>query len=413
MTLLTTWPTIADDSGDLQSGTVLDASNLGTGNNAQTMKAAIEAQLHSAGNPTITPASITDEVVTARGSKASLDARLDVALNEDGTPKAQAGVALVTQLQDAFGTANWFANDDMKLWSGGDSAAPDYWVHDGTGGGTVAREATTIKFAEYSAKLVFGATLNSLYQIAVPAGGAWTRLGPLLKGKAFGFGFWVKASTANQVRAYAYDGAATYQGDYHTGDGTWQFLTVSDVVSNSGTQLLAGIKIVAGAAFPVYAQGAVLFFGPAAPSAWFPCRTLSGVIHFVKTGTIATGTLVAAFNPLKPGRVEHVQLSLETAPTGADFKVDVNTWDLSAFTTMFTTKPTIVATAKLGGAVPDGTYARRCFSKLLNTARLAGDRISFDVDQVGSSVAGADLIVEVRTIQYLRPQEQYLDYTDL
>src|SRR5262245_20913046 len=129
MARLTTWPAFSNDQGDLQTGTVLSEATLGVGEGGNSMKAAIEAVLHDPANPTETPASIISEVVDARGTEASLDARLDVSLNEDGTLKEQASLATKEQVADAFGTQNWLANDDFKIWSQGDSAAPDYWVH--------------------------------------------------------------------------------------------------------------------------------------------------------------------------------------------------------------------------------------------------------------------------------------------
>src|SRR5574341_115127 len=101
------------------------------------------------------------------------------------------------------------------------------------------------------------------------------------------------------------------------------------------------------------------------------------------------------------------------APTSQALIVDVNTWDGAAYTTAFTTKPQLSAGSTIGGSTPDATYARRCFNPFYSGASLsAGQIINFDVDQVGSGVAGADLDIFVRIKQYIRPLEAMLIYND-
>jgi len=81
-----------------------------------------------------------------------------------------------------------------------------------------------------------------------------------------------------------------------------------------------------------------------------------------------------------------VRLVVDTAPTGANLIVDVHT-GTAAGTTIFTTqgnRPTIVATAKTGVSVaPDVTNITEA------------TEFSVYIDQIGSTVAGADLTIEV------------------
>jgi hypothetical protein len=81
-----------------------------------------------------------------------------------------------------------------------------------------------------------------------------------------------------------------------------------------------------------------------------------------------------------------VRLVVDTAPTGANLIVDVHT-GTGAGTTIFTTqnnRPTIVATAKTGvSAAPDVTSIAE------------GDEFSVYIDQIGSTIAGSDLTIEV------------------
>jgi hypothetical protein len=100
------------------------------------------------------------------------------------------------------------------------------------------------------------------------------------------------------------------------------------------------------------------------------------------SGVIATTSKAAVRMP-HAGTIRSVTTAVTTAPTGATLICDVNV----AGTTIFTTqanRPTIAASefSDNSAAIEAGTFA-------------AGDVISVDVDQVGSSVAGANLSVLV------------------
>jgi hypothetical protein len=85
--------------------------------------------------------------------------------------------------------------------------------------------------------------------------------------------------------------------------------------------------------------------------------------------------------------VQHVRLYAGTAPTGAAILVDLN----KNGTTMFSTqgnRPTIA----------DGANAETATTAPDVTAVAAGDRLSVDIDQVGSSIAGANLAVVVYAV---------------
>lgn len=79
-----------------------------------------------------------------------------------------------------------------------------------------------------------------------------------------------------------------------------------------------------------------------------------------------------------------VRLMVGTAPTGQALIVDVNKNDTTIYTTQ-SNRPTIAAGANSGGpgAAPDVT------------SLVAGDYLTVDIDQVGTTVAGSDLVVSV------------------
>jgi hypothetical protein len=111
----------------------------------------------------------------------------------------------------------------------------------------------------------------------------------------------------------------------------------------------------------------------------------SPVQHLVANlpGTVATGTGAARFYN-KLGRtltLHKAWASVGTAPTGASLIVDVNKNGTTIFTTQ-ANRPTIAISTNFdeSGAPDVTTWAD-------------GDYITFDVDQIGSTVAGSDLVV--------------------
>jgi len=107
-------------------------------------------------------------------------------------------------------------------------------------------------------------------------------------------------------------------------------------------------------------------------------------LSFAITGTLATGTDKAP-TLLAPCTltISKVKVVVKTAPTGAALIVDVN----KNGTTIFTTqggRPSIAA-----GDLTDDSDTPDV------TALAETDKITIDIDQVGSTIAGADLTVEV------------------
>jgi hypothetical protein len=112
--------------------------------------------------------------------------------------------------------------------------------------------------------------------------------------------------------------------------------------------------------------------------------TVVTTLTFAVVGTLAVGTdkapTIVAPCTLT---IVKVKVVVKTAPTGAALIVDVN----KAGTTIFTTqgnRPTIaISGTQADSGTPDVT------------ALAEGDKLTIDIDQVGSTIAGADLTVEV------------------
>ena len=108
--------------------------------------------------------------------------------------------------------------------------------------------------------------------------------------------------------------------------------------------------------------------------------TLSfAVVGALTVGTDKSPTLVAPCSLT----IVKVKVVVKTAPTGASIIVDVN----KAGTTIFTTQGNRPEIAIDGTQDDSGTPDV--------TALAGGDKVTIDIDQIGSTVAGADLTIEV------------------
>ena len=104
---------------------------------------------------------------------------------------------------------------------------------------------------------------------------------------------------------------------------------------------------------------------------------------FSVPGTLTVGTGAPRYYFTSSHTISNVAVSVGTAPTGASVIVDVNINGTTAFTTQ-SNRPTIAASGfnDLSSA-PDVTSV------------VSGDYLTIDVDQIGSTIAGADLVVQV------------------
>lgn len=118
----------------------------------------------------------------------------------------------------------------------------------------------------------------------------------------------------------------------------------------------------------------------------FPKGLIGGVevYTFAITGAVAVATGKSRIYLEGSYVVETVRAAVNTQPTGAALIVDVNKNGTTIYTTQ-SGRPSISASSNSAtGNSPDVTTFA------------GGDYMQVDVDQVGSTVAGADLTVTVR-----------------
>lgn len=105
---------------------------------------------------------------------------------------------------------------------------------------------------------------------------------------------------------------------------------------------------------------------------------------FAVPGTLTVGSIAVRLHAPQAGTISNVTATVGTAPTGASIIVDVNKNGTTIFTTQGN-RPTITA-----GNQDDLSSTPDVTSFVLN------DVFTMDLDQVGSTIAGSDLIVQVR-----------------
>lgn len=130
---------------------------------------------------------------------------------------------------------------------------------------------------------------------------------------------------------------------------------------------------------------AALLYGPKAAGVWPGSPLLlrtSQIATFSSTGQLTVKTGGSRYYFEQPVTLQQVRASVGTPPTGASVIVDVQKNGSSIFPT--SSKPIIASGSNTATAVPD------------ITSIASGDYLTVTITQVGSTVAGSDLTVEVK-----------------
>jgi hypothetical protein len=267
-----------DDSGPGTDGTVLNAAFETNQRNA------IDNLIHSTANPTLTPAGIIDEVKTARGNLANLNARMSGVIDVDGAIVVPASLVTNTQARSFVGAHNLIVNGDFVDWTAGATSAPDGWTLGGAGA-TIARtgpgEADTFTFGagKYAARVTRAGTNCFLNQDVIPAADFANYAN--IKGQKIAVVVKIKTAVASQAFIRIDDGPTSTDSAFHTGAGVEQTLTIVHTVSASATLLALKLRIH-NSNGDVYFGGAILIISDIAPSDWSPYSDALLVNHTLK-----------------------------------------------------------------------------------------------------------------------------------
>jgi hypothetical protein len=111
--------------------------------------------------------------------------------------------------------------------------------------------------------------------------------------------------------------------------------------------------------------------------------TYTQTVVFSKSGALTVAAGEGRYPAMQDGTILAVRAAVGTAPTGASLIVDVNKNGTTIFTTQGN-RPTITASSTSSAEATPAV-----------TSLAEGDLLSVDIDQVGSTIAGADLTVVV------------------
>jgi hypothetical protein len=389
------YPTASNDSGAGQDGTAIDATFI------TDIRDAIDSLTHSATNPTITPKNIIDEVKTARGNLASLNARLAGVIDSDGALVSQASLVSVTNAKLLIGNSNWVP--PPIIWAAGTTAAPSGWT---LATSTVAREVTTTKSMAMSIALTSAGTMKYILLDS----GAVTNAKEYLRGRTISFGCFVNASVGSQARLYMDDGVTTQATSYHSGVAGWEWLSATFAVSASATKLELYMQLSsAGTAyFDVQPTVALVEYALSRP---LLCPVTRGFILHQYSGasTAINTTFRTALS--RPFLVTDVFVECTANATVTTLIVDVDHWDGSSWASMFATRPTVATSAASAAAQPDATdYRFRCFAGGGGATR-TNTLLRSIIDQ--ATTGGDAPAVHIRGIQFNPAIELFKAYDDI
>lgn len=140
-------------------------------------------------------------------------------------------------------------NGNCERWDSGDNVAPNgwnLWSNQETPDLLVSKESTIVHGGSYSIKLHreggseenwFGQKLFPDYDNSYP----FNRSIEYWRGKTITFSIWVYASIANKASIYIWDGISGSGTGSHTGDSTWQLLTVTKTIAWNATDITVNL----------------------------------------------------------------------------------------------------------------------------------------------------------------------------
>lgn len=439
-------PTVTDDSGDGVSGTPFNAAFR---NGCET---AINAKIRSGTNPTISPADTTDRVETARGSMASINARISQVVDSAGNP---VNVLAARDVRNGLFQGNLGWNDTFLMWSRGGAAAPDGYALSGAGA-AIARcgsgLADTTTFADAGTlpvpKITYGSAAASLKQklieptpfALIKEGIVNARYRPVDAADTYKPGYEQSGSGADlNLIAYAFGhmkcngtsrarlrlaagGGGSIDSDYHPGNNAWRGLiagplnlggSLPDELSFEFRNENTGDAYCGPWCVVLTPTGLPPMFVPAA------ARIKAWTFPIIATPTAATG--YGYFIPQRPVQILGLAAYAATAvPTGGTtLKLDLMTPVGGTFVTLFsTTKCAFVASdrhAFQACNVAVGDYRRLTCRGFYAAATAIADNsiLRLDVDTRDSGNTGAGIVATVYYLEYVRPWDQFRLATDL
>jgi len=194
------------------------------------------------------------QVVTASGAITSItDKRAWVVggLGASGAPTTAkyivadtidvSGLGAEVLSQDLAWGQNILKNGSVESWSAGTSSNPDFWQTTGGIAG-ISKDTTNFKIGSASASInnIGGGAFAQFRQTA----SSGLLPFPHAAGRTFTLGAWVRTSTTDSVKLNVDTTTAAFGSAFHSGGGSFEFLTVTFTVPVSDTTMSVGVALV-------------------------------------------------------------------------------------------------------------------------------------------------------------------------
>lgn len=303
------------------------------------------------------------------------------------------------------GFLNYTIDPLFELWAAGLSAVPTAYTLAGAGA-TITRDTTVSRFGvgDGAPRVTYGSATVQLMQEILSAGD----FDDYFDARNVTAGMFVHASSSGIARVRIDDGPDSDESSLNASANTLEFLAVEHEVNAAATRLRIEGRLESAGSCTF--SGPVFFFSDIMPDRFYPPAAVPPItIPFRRKGTLAVETGVGFWMPNRPFIVREVQLwTPTTGPVGADLIVDSKQWDGAAYTSMFSSRPTIADGADVGQSSSFVSIPLRAFDRYSGTGALvAGQGMRVDVDQVGSTTPGDDLHVFVRAEGFMTPAELF------
>jgi len=228
---------------------------------------------------------------------------------------------------------NLLVNGGFEVWQRGidfntlahNAFGPDRWKATLAGTTTirVQQEATTIDgWGRYSAKMTVAAW-NSRSWINQPVEDFYS-----IKGRTLTFQARVHCNTASACKIAISDGVSTQESSYHTGNSTWQTLSVTINCSASATALVVYFTFDANCT--TYGDNCMLVFGPVAAD-YVPLHPAMELNRCQRYYELHGGSSSSPVVSLRAGAAENIEIPITfaTPKGGTPTMTKSGTWSVT------------------------------------------------------------------------------------
>lgn len=200
---------------------------------------------------------------------------------------------------------NYTFNGDMEIWGAGTTAAPTGWALSGAGA-TIAKDTTTFRFSAAAAAITRAGTDCFLFLNVAGI----LDFGPVTRwqNRKVTLGCWVFGTVGNSAFVEINDGVGTSTGVAHTGNSTWQFLTVTRQIDAAATKVELRLS-VKNANNVVQFDGAMMVDGDAINSAFIDSAWADRTVEIAGGGVTSQAQATTFFYNVAGQSATEIQVS--------------------------------------------------------------------------------------------------------